>query len=199
MYISKISKGKLAGQLNLSKSPEYVKGVKQIVIKEFELIKNNFIKNFNNHKVTREIEAGPDSKNISGTLGGYGNLFSYIGFSKGEKPIEPIRALLKGIQINSININKLGQSKTFISYPNSEDIFAITPLPWADSRSWAEGIERGLPGLGYFLNKDNMGRSGAGIQVKNKIKQAKFQNVKYISSLVNEFEKDILSLNNKTI
>jgi len=71
-------------------------------------------------------------------------------------------------------------------------------LPWADSRSWAEGIERGLPGLGYFLSKDNIGRSGAGIQVEKQVKQTKFQNVKYISSLINEFEKDILSLNNKT-
>jgi len=198
MYVSKISKSKLAGQLDLRSSPEYVRGVKDIVTKEFEIIKNQFIRNFNNHKVTREIEAGPDSRNISGTLGGYGNLFSYIGFSKGDKPIEPIRSLFKDIRINSINVNKFGQSSTFITYPRAQEIFAVTPLPWADSRSWAEGIERGLPGLGYFLSKDNIGRSGAGVQVKKQVKQTKFQNVKYISSLINEFEKDILSLNNKT-
>ncbi len=199
MYVPKTSRGKLASQLDLRRSPEYVRGIKLIVNKEFEIIKNNFIRKFNNHKVTKEIEAGPDSSNISGTLGGYGNLFSYIGFSKGDKPTESIRSLFKDIRINSINVNKFGQSSTFIMYPNAQDIFAVTPLPWAESRSWAEGVERGLPGLGFYLNKDNLGRSGGGIQIKNKVKQTKFQNVKYVSSLINEFEKDILSLNNKTI
>jgi len=199
MYVPKTSRGKLASQLDLRRSPEYVRGIKVIITKEFEIIKSNFIRKFNNHKVTKEIEAGPDSRNISGTLGGYGNLFSYIGFSKGDKPTESIRSLFKDIRINSINVNKFGQSSTFIMYPNAQDIFAVTPLPWADSRSWAEGVERGLPGLGYFLSKDNIGRSGAGIQTKNQVKQSQFQNVKYISSLINEFEKDILSLNNKVI
>ena len=167
--------------------------------REFEIIKNQFIRNFNNHKVTKEIEAGPDSRNISGTLGGYGNLFSYIGFSKGDKPTESIRSLFKDIRINSINVNKFGQSNIFVMYPKAQDIFAVTPLPWADGRSWAEGVEKGLPGLGYFLNKENLGRSGGGIQTKNQVKQTKFENTRYISSLINEFEKDIFSLNNKVI
>ena len=44
--------------------------VEKILMKEFE-----------EHTVTKEIEEGAGASNISSTLGGYGNLFTYIGFS----------------------------------------------------------------------------------------------------------------------
>ena len=54
---------------------------------------------FDNHVVTREIEAGPQSSNSSGTLGGIGNLFSFIGFNNGSNPVQPVRELLKNIRL----------------------------------------------------------------------------------------------------
>ncbi len=45
------------------------------IIKNFEIIKNQMIKEFLNHPVTKEILAGPTAENISETLGGNGNLF----------------------------------------------------------------------------------------------------------------------------
>ena len=196
MYISKISKSKLAGQIDLRKSPEYVRGVKDVVTKEFEIIKNNFISEFNNHPVTREIEAGAGSTNISRTLGGYGNLFSYIGFSAGDKPIQNIRNKFNEIFITNVNIKKDGSSIVFISYPQPKDIFAVTPLPWAEGRSWAEGIERGLPGFGSYLNTEtSKSRSGHGVQIKNSVRKGKFQNTPYITKLIRNFEKQIINLN----
>ena len=50
---------------------------------------------FENHPVTQEIEAGPGTSNISGTLNGYGDLFSYIGFDAGDNPIMAIKIILE--------------------------------------------------------------------------------------------------------
>ena len=44
----------------------------------------NLLAAFEEHPVTKEIDAGPGSNNSSGTLGGYGNLFTFIGFERGQ-------------------------------------------------------------------------------------------------------------------
>ena len=76
-----------------------------------------------------------------------------------------------------------------ISFPTAEEIFAITPLPWATGRSWAEGIERGISGLGYLLRKSG-GRSGAAVQSRvNKVRGGRFQNLPYISSFIKKYRK----------
>jgi hypothetical protein len=49
---------------------------------------------FETHPVTKELDAGPDSPNISGTTQGYGNLFAYFGFYSGDKPTETVRKYL---------------------------------------------------------------------------------------------------------
>ena len=40
-----------------------------------------------------------------------------------------------------------------VSIPTAQDIFAITPLPWATGRSWAEGIELTPGDFKLFLNE----------------------------------------------
>ena len=64
---------------DFSKSIEYINEVKRIVNSEFNKIKEDLLREFNNHPVTKEIESGVDSLNSSGTLGGVGNLFTFIG------------------------------------------------------------------------------------------------------------------------
>ena len=61
----------------------------------FLQIKERMIQEFLNHNVTKEINLGPNAENISGTLSGYGNLFSFIGFEKGDDPIKPILDILE--------------------------------------------------------------------------------------------------------
>ena len=123
--------------------------VKRMLQKETQQVLNAF----NQNAVTREIEAGPNSSNISNTLGGYGNLFTFIGFESGSDPISPIRSLLaKSIQIKAIRKkrNTLALKLTF-SVPTLEQIKAVTPSPWSTD-SWAEAIERGMSGLGKYLH-----------------------------------------------
>ena len=177
------------------KSIDYMKELKILVNSNFLELKNELISKFNNHLVTREIEAGPDATNISGTLGGYGNLFSFIGFKKGDDPIQPIRKAFDNIVLTSMKVDRKGTSLSYVMFPSADDIFKITPLPWAEGRSWAKGIESGISGLGYYLNLAEKGRSSAGLQSEEKVGDGGFRNVKYISALINDFERKIKTLN----
>ena len=159
--------------------------------KKFKDLKNEMIKEFLTDPVTIELLEGAGASNISGTLGGISNLFAFIGFNSGEQPIPPILNMLEGTQIiYKQEIKQRGIGVEFeVSLPTAEDIFMVTPLPWASGRSWAEGIERGLSGLGYLLRKSE-GRSGAAIQSRVKrVRSGRFQNRPYISSLIKRYRK----------
>jgi len=166
--------------------------IKPVITKNFLSLKNKMIAEFLGHPVTREIEGGITSPNISKTLSsGKGNLFSFIGFYQGDKPIEPILELLRATSIRFVRT-----TNTYVEHevtlPSSEEIFAVTPIPWAPNRSWARGIEVGISGYGYYLNRAYRdSRSGRGLQTKNRIKgrSGKFKNVKYISEILNKYRK----------
>ena len=152
--------------------------------KKFNEIKEQMIEEFLSNPVTAEILSGPTSSNTSGTLGGEANLFSFIGFSSGDKPIEPIVQILRSATYKE---TKDGYK---ITIPSAEDIFAVTPMPWATGRSWAKGIETGISGLGYLLNKKTTkSRSGAAIQSDKKVRSGGFKNTLYISSLIKKYKK----------
>ncbi len=159
--------------------------------RKFKRIKAEMIKEFLSHPVTQEIMEGPSAPNISGTLGGVSNLFAFIGFDAGNQPVAPI---LKRLEAVNIIYNKEYKEKGIgvsfnVFLPTAEDIFAITPLPWATGRSWAEGIERGISGLGYLVKKSG-GRSGAAVQSRvNKVRGGGFQNTPYISSFIKRYKK----------
>lgn len=146
---------------------------------------------FDSHPVTQEISAGPGAENSSGTLGGYGDLYSFIGFEPGMDPVETVRSLLrKSLVIKTIPGNHKSLIQKFIiELPTKDAIFEASPMPWASGRSWVEGIERGIAGFGKYLQKESdASRSGAGIQTKNQIRSGKFENTKYLSSILKQFE-----------
>lgn len=167
----------------------------KLIYKKFELEKKRMIQQFLMLPVTRELLAGPQARNISGTLGGYGNLFTFIGFESGSDPISPIVSLLEKTQINFNSLNSRGVTKIRIEMPSAKDIFSVTPLPWANGISWAKSIEVGMSGLGQYMNKESIvSRSGAGIQSAKKIRAGKFSNVPYISKFVNSWQKQFTKL-----
>jgi hypothetical protein len=164
-----------------------------------EIIKKQLIVDFLSHPVTRELQAGPSASNTSGTLGGVGNLFVFIGFEKGYDPIEPILSRLESIIFTFSGFTKGGIIMS-VSLPDAQEIFSITPMPWASGRSWAKGIETGISGLGFLLNKEGIfsSRSGGAIQSENKLRSGvKFSNTQYISALLNKYRKIFLS--NETV
>tara|TARA_R110002020_G_scaffold22527_4_gene76138 strand:- start:1396 stop:1977 length:582 start_codon:yes stop_codon:yes gene_type:complete len=163
---------------------------KQLAQKEFKKIKAEMMAEFLANPVTQEIMEGPSAPNISGTLGGVSNLFAFIGFDAAESPMAPILSLLENTNLEykeEVKGKEIGVGFT-VTLPTAEEIFAVTPLPWAAGRSWAQGIERGLSGLGYLLRK-NEGRSGAAIQSRVKVRGGRFHNTPYISAFLKKYKK----------
>ena len=156
---------------------------------EFIKIKNELITEFLNHPVTKEIKEGPSASNNSRTLKGVSNLFAFIGFEEGDDPISPIIQVFQSIDISFGGEIPMG-AKFNINMPTAADIFAITPMPWASGRSWAQGIEKGISGLGYLLRRNSStSRSGEAVQSSVKIRSGKFKNTPYISALINKYSK----------
>jgi len=153
---------------------------------------------FEDHPVTKEIREGPGATNSSGTLGGYGNLFTFIGFGSGQDPISPIRSLLaKSIKVVAVRKkrNELGLTLTF-SVPTEAQIAEVSPLPWATS-SWVEAVEKGMSGAGRYLYSQQKGRfktsrSGQGIEASVEIRgSSTSQPIQYVSKLLSNMLKDI--------
>ncbi|MAE55536.1 MAG: hypothetical protein CMK23_06035 [Porticoccaceae bacterium] len=164
------------------------------LFKEFEKLKQEMIKNFLNHPITKEILDGPNGTNSSGTLGGYGNLFTFIGFNKSDRPIDPIIELLSQTNFNCSRMVR-GVINITVEIPSRDQIFRATPLPWAPGISWAQRIEIGMSGLGMYMNKNSStSRSGAGIQTQSKIRGGRFTNTQYITAFLNRWAKQFAKL-----
>ena len=186
---------------DLQADKEYQKEINKIIDQEFNKIKDEFIDEFMNHPITQEIQGGISATNLSGTLGGITNLYSFIGFDEGTDPIRPIEQLLKKSNYRIIYNNKSVDATVNFDIPTAAQIFEITPMPWAIGRSWARGIETGISGLGYYLKKTKNSRSGLGVQSSTEQVRAgvMFKNSKYISDLISRFNKELKQLNKLNI
>jgi hypothetical protein len=164
------------------------KMVRDIVQEEVEKEKALFQQDFESHPVTQELDGGEDASNISGTLGGYGNLFSFLGFNQGANPTAPVKFLIQRITLDR-NIQATGNGfRVKVNVPSKDDFGAVSRLPFEGGRSWLLDIERGISGLGAYLYGRFAGsRSGTGIQSKYKYSNKRFQNVKYFSGMYTKF------------
>lgn len=162
----------------------------------FQKVKNEMIAEFLNHPVTIEIKEGIGAKNLSGTLDGVTNLFSFIGFDRSSNPTDQIEDMLYR---TSFKFDRYTSKEIIYSVyiPDAKEIFAVTPIPWATGRSWAKGIETGISGFGYYLKVDrDNSRSGLGIQSPRKVRKkgVKFNNISYISALIKKYKKKFENL-----
>lgn len=178
----------------LNKQTEYISYVDKSVSEQFEKIKEEMLSEFNSHPVTIEIEGGINAQNTSKTLSDVTNLYSFIGFEQGDKPVEVIRQMLK-----KASYKKLIGKDSVINYtfeiPTAQEIFLATPLPWETGRSWAKGIEEGISGLGYYIKQVKNSRSGLGVQSEKQVRKGvRFNNTQYISSLIKKYNKKIKEL-----
>lgn len=177
----------------------YGKAFEKGIEDAFNKIKREMVEEFLNHPVTVEIKNGPYAENTSGTLEGYGNLFSFIGFDEGDNPTDVIEGLLNLSEIERGPDAKDGFVMR-IYIPSKEQIFAETPLKWATGRSWAEGIERGISGFGQYLNTEAINsHSGTGIQIETKVRKGKYKKTQYISALLKKYLKKFERLEKTTV
>lgn len=170
------------------------KSVKRTVFsianKEVNKQKNIFSLEFLSHPVTKELEGGENAGNISGTLGGYGNLFSFLGFSRGSNPITPVKLLIQSIILSSsIQATKNG-FKLKLRIPSKDEFGSVSVLPWENGRSWLLDIERGISGFGaYLYGRFKNSRSGGGIQSNYNYSNRIFRPVPYFNKMYNGFLK----------
>ena len=187
----------------IKESPKTIKLAKKAAKKVFEEEKASFIEEFMSHPVSEEILSGPNASNKSGTLNGYGNLFTFIGFSDhSTNPVVLVEKILKQlIRLKRVNLNKGHKDaiEITISTPTLEDFRLSAPMPW-EGGSWVIGIERGISGFGsYMYERTSESRSGGAFQAKTppgykkvqKIRPGAFRNVKYMSEMIRNFHKKL--------
>jgi hypothetical protein len=166
-------------------------------------LKGVALKDFDAHPVTREISQGPDAMNSSNTLGGEGNLFSFIGFSKSSDPIAPVRELLKS------NLNLVSKQKKRkgikgmvagysyqLSFPTISAFDLVSRMPWESGNSWVEGVEKGISGFSNYMylnfgegKEATRSRSGKALQVKKSVNAGVFRTTSYMTEILDKYRR----------
>ena len=173
----------------ITNSREFKERTRDIVNKKLQKAKEELMREFNSHPVTQELQSGPAGANASGLLGGYRNLFSFMGFKSGSNPVEAVRLYLR----ESIKI-KQGKSRGktiefLINTPTLED-FNFAKMPWESGNSWIVSIERGMSSFSYYMHKAyQASRAGVGMQIDHKLRGKSSAPTKYMSSILNNFRK----------
>jgi len=161
-------------------SPGVIRKTNAVLRKRFEAAEAAYMKEFENSKITQELEGGVQSGNSSGTLGSYGNLFTFMGFSSGSKPISTLRRVLKaGFKMSKGKVSRTKLRTYVFSFPGVDYLRRNTStlyMPFERGRNWVLAIEQGISGFSFYMNKKWKGdgaRSGHGVQIENKISQGR--------------------------
>ena len=183
---------------NIASSRSVKTRVARAVLERFEIAKNLLLSEFDNHPVTREIKAGPLSENISNTLGGRGNLFTFLGFESGSDPIFDLRdTIVRELVIKeqlesqgSVRANSI-YYRSVVYFPFSE-IRQATPMPWEAGLSWALGIEEGISNFSHYVFTRKLighpNRSGHGIQNPAASFGGEFATTPYLSKMFQDLQ-----------
>lgn len=161
-----------------------------------EANKSLLLKEFDEHPVTREILAGPapTTENISGTLGGEGNLFSFLGFSFGDNPTGRVRDVLETQVRTATGVRR--EPKTdrvrfrFSLRIPTQEINAASPMNWESGKSWVNAIEKGVSGFSHYLWKKFIGPASYslyGIQAKGTVRDGSFTKRDYLKEIFRNF------------
>ena len=195
----------------VSRSPKLNRALDARAEQMVNQAKNIMLEDFRDHPVSQEIKAGASASNSSRTLGGYGNLFTFIGFSAaGTNPVDAIAALIRRQSYlikRGAKIRTAGKQITKnyrVNYASVEDINASDEarMPW-ESGSWIRGIEEGISSFSYYMYKNFEGsRSGKGLIAKKggrsggepaKVREGSFSAMKYVTHIIYNFRRNIIS------
>ena len=174
------------------RSKAFAKGAERRMASNLTKAKRIMVNEFDNHPVTREISQGPGGMNLTRSLGGYGNLFSFIGLEEDDSSVSKVRSLLMQIpKITGKKTSKNGISFT-VSVPTVKDFRAVSRMPWEMGRSWVEGVETGISGFSYYMGNlfgrnMNKSRSKTAIQADHEVRAGAFRPMPYMSEILRKF------------
>lgn len=176
-----------------------VRQVRPLVELDFDAKKDQFMQEFEQHPVTQEIAEGPDAlSRITQLAMAGGNLFSFLGFKRSQKPIDALRTFFdRNIRLGRTRAGRLQGNKVIFNTPidlptvAEVDEFAArnsdTRLEWT-SRPFTSALSRGVAGFGQYLFNIAKGfpssRSGPAVQVKGKLRGGSVGPIPYIGPLV---------------
>ena len=182
--------------------------MKTILEDKFKEEKAALLKEFDQHPVTTELNAGPDAKNskfVSTKTGG--NLYSVLGFVNGITPAQDLRYDLEN-GISKGQVTKVQNTKNKFLYnlevriPTIGELKRRTQLLKWTTRSFIDVIENGISNFRRYMFDNgrfrNVSRSGTGIQIKHDIKgRSDIGPIQYISKLIKDFQENLRNFNKK--
>jgi hypothetical protein len=206
MRIKKVTLNRASIQKKVKVSKGLIREARAVAKDVLEDAKGAYMNEFEEHRITQELEAGPSASNISRTLGGYGNLFSFMGFSSGsENPITKLRkVLLNGFAIKKETPDKKkDRVRTFVfSYPDREYIESKSSLSlkFETGRNWVIALEKGISGFSSYMHKKfQSGRSGMGLQIGRTISKGRVRDSYSPTPYRTLFEQKFIKTINKRI
>ncbi len=167
--------------------------LRPIIQERINEAQKEMVEEFETHPVSVEISGGNNSSNTSGLLGGYGNLFSFIGFEDGQTPISELSNILKkNIPFKIRRVNANGGYSVLVQAPSKKELESIAQVSWMGGRSWLDGIERSIAGLNRYLYDPQYSlknsRSGTGSQTQNDIRSVRQVRSPYLSKILSNFK-----------
>lgn len=153
--------------------------------KFFDDLKKEIIEQILSDPVSQELI---HHTNPSQILGIRGTLFGFLGLVEGFDPMPEIVKVVETTMSFTLSKRLIKKGyKMKIQVPTLEDF--RTPdliLPWEGGRGLVDAIEKGVSGLGYYIeNRKNTGisRSGEGIQTQKRIRQIEFRKRDWITKV----------------
>lgn len=172
----------------------------QMAERRFIVAKQELLEEFDNSKVTQEIQAGPELDGSKILPKGYGNLSSFLGFHDGREPIGPVRRKLENITMlkRPQVTKKYWIFKVYI--PTKGELEKASPMDWESGRSWLNAVTKGLSGFSHYIFtlSRNIGRSGSAVQatgnsVKSSVRSGSeyFGGTSYVFGMLGRFARRI--------
>ena len=179
------SKSKALENLAFASASKKVKTAQQMLLQEID-----------EHEVTQSLENGTKSS----ALGYQANIFEFLGFSRGDKPVEVLRSAYSNfIHVKRVPLKKKVSATSInydftVSYPSLAEIYTQTPLPWGGGRSWVKAVEKGgISNFNYTLanSRYQTSRSGTAIQSDYVVRDFNYKPVPYLSPIINKFRANL--------
>ena len=186
---SRINRSILKSEISKAQSEALRKQAFIIANELLDQRKKQYISEIQNHPISEELSNGANADNVSRTLDGEGNLFTFIGFNDSEKPVEDLIGIIdKNTTIKEKEV-KDGFYKFEVLSPSMEELKGSTRMPFEGGNSWLVGLEKGISGFSNYLYglAFPTSRSGRAIQSKNRIRRASYRPTKYFSALYKNF------------